>query len=75
MTNNPGKAPDVFYTGQGRANDVCTVTGLEKGKDTGAGLSQVDGDMSFKAGKQADLFKIQAGKKRYEIPEAVVFGG
>ncbi len=141
VTNNPGKAPDVFYTGKGKANGVCTVTGFEdgksaaaparqqaagasssasgsipcaqakgqpmgqcpfaveregkgsamvkvtrpdggmrviffeKGKATGADLSQADGDMTFKATKEADLFKIRAGKERYEIPEAVVFGG
>ncbi len=143
VTNNPGKAPDVFYTGKGKANGVCTVTGFEagkgaaaaepvrqqapgvsssasgnipcaqnkgqpmgqcpftveregkgsaivsitlpdgrkraifftKGKATGADLSQADGNMKFKATKQADLFKIQAGNERYEIPEAVVFGG
>jgi hypothetical protein len=28
-----------------------------------------------KASKKGDLFKIQAGIERYEIPEAVVFGG
>jgi hypothetical protein len=140
VTNNPGKAPDVFYTGKGRANGVCTVTGFEgekaaapaqqqsaapstsasgnipcaqaksqpmgqcpftveregkgsalvkvtrpdgrmrviffeKGKATGADLSQADGNMKFKASKKGDLFKIQAGNERYEIPEAVVFGG
>jgi hypothetical protein len=141
VTNNPGKAPDVFYTGKGKANGVCTVSGFEdgkaaaapaqqqaagvsasvsgnipcamgegkpmgqcpftveregkgsamvkvtrpdgrmrvvffeKGKATGADLSQADGNMTFKAIKKADLFKIQAGKERYEIPEAVVFGG
>ncbi|MBS1211834.1 MAG: Gifsy prophage protein [Proteobacteria bacterium] len=139
---NPGAAPDVFYTGKGKANGVCTVTGFEaskgaaaeparqpaagasssasgsipcaqakgqpmgqcpftvsregqgtaivtvtrpdgrtraiffeKGKATGADLSQADGNMTFKASKKGDLFKIQAGKERYEIPEAVVFGG
>lgn len=141
VTNNPGKAPDVFYTGKGKANGVCTVTGFEdgkaaaapvqqqaagisssasghvpcaqakgqpmsqcpftveregngsamvkvtrpdgrmrviffeKGKATGADLSQADGNMKFKASKQGDLFKIQAGNERYEIVEAVVFGG
>jgi hypothetical protein len=141
VTNNPGKAPDVFYTGKGRDHGVCTVTGFEdgkataapaqqqpagvsasasgnipcaqnqgqpmgqcpftveregkgsamvkvtrpdgrmrviffeKGKATGADLSQADGNMTFKATKKRDLFKIQAGKERYEIPEAVVFGG
>ncbi|MGB8884001.1 MAG: hypothetical protein WCC44_09070 [Azonexus sp.] len=142
VTANPGAAPDVFYTGKGKANGVCTVTGFEagkgaaaesarqpaagasssasgnipcahnksqpmgqcpftvsregqgtatvsvtlpdgrkraiffaKGKSIGADLSQADGNMKFKAGKQGDLFKIQAGNERYEIPEAVVFGG
>lgn len=141
VTNNPGKAPDVFYSGKGKANGVCTVSGFEadkhaaqpakqqaaapsssasgnipcaqgkgqpmgqcpftverqgqgtamvkvtlpdgrmrviffeKGKATGADLSQADGDMTFKATKEADLFMIRAGKERYEIPEAAVFGG
>jgi hypothetical protein len=48
---------------------------FEKGKATSADLSQADGDMTFKASKQGDLFKIRAGHDRYEIPEAAVFGG
>jgi len=48
---------------------------FEKGKATGADLSQADGNMAFRATKEADLYKIQAGNERYEIPEAVVFGG
>ena len=48
---------------------------FEKGKALGADLSQADGDMTFKATKQGDVFKIQAGKERYEIVEAVVYGG
>jgi hypothetical protein len=38
-------------------------------------LSQADGNMDFKATKEADLFMIRAGNERYEIPEAVIFGG
>lgn len=141
VTNNPGKAPDVFYTGKGRANGLCTVTSyddgadssapaqvqtarvlsrasgnipcahdkgqpmgqcsftvertgygsatvqvthpngrtrvifFENGKAIAANLSQADGDMSFKVTKESDLFMIRAGKERYEIPEALVFGG
>lgn len=139
VTNNPGRAPDVFYTGKGRANGVCTVTGFEdgtgataaggrqahgggtatgnipcaqakgqpmgqcpfsvqregqgsatltvslpngrkrtiffdKGKAIAADLSQADGDMTFKASKEADLIMIRAGHERYEIPEAAIFG-
>ena len=48
---------------------------FEKGRAISADLSQADGDMTFKATKQRDLFKIRAGRERYEIPEAVVFGG
>jgi hypothetical protein len=31
--------------------------------------------MTFRSTKEADLFNIQAGRERYEIPEAAVFGG
>ncbi|MGH1411160.1 MAG: hypothetical protein ACRAUW_16870, partial [Aeromonas sp.] len=48
---------------------------FENGKALGADLSQADGDMTFKASKKGDVFYIQAGKERYEIFEAVVFGG
>lgn len=48
---------------------------FSQGKATGADLSQADGDMTFRATKEADLFKIQAGKERYEVPEAAITGG
>ena len=48
---------------------------FDKGRATGADLSQADGSVEFRATKEADLYKIQAGNERYEIPEAVVFGG
>jgi hypothetical protein len=48
---------------------------FEKGKAVGADLSQADGNMNFRAVKKADLYLIEAGDERYEIPEAVVFGG
>jgi hypothetical protein len=48
---------------------------FKAGKAVGADLSQADGNMDFKASKEADLFMIRAGNERYEIPEAVIFGG
>lgn len=48
---------------------------FENGQATGADLSQADGDMSFSVSKESDLYKIQAGHERYEIYEAVIFGG
>jgi len=48
---------------------------FSKGKAVGADLSQADGNMKFSASKQSDLYQIQAGNERYEVPEAVIFGG
>lgn len=48
---------------------------FEKGKATGADLSQADGNTSFQVTKESDLYIIRAGDERYEIVEAVVFGG
>lgn len=48
---------------------------FEKGKAISADLSQADGNMKFRAKKQYDLYMINAGDERYEIPEAVIFGG
>lgn len=48
---------------------------FDKGKATGADLSQADGNVQFRATKDADLYQIQIGDERYEFPEAVVFGG
>ena len=68
----------------GRRRDSLVVTRtdgrkrtiyFDKGKATGADLSQADGNMEFRATKEADLYRIQAGNERYEIPEAAIFGG
>jgi len=48
---------------------------FKAGKAVGADLSQADGNMSFSATKEADLYMIRAGNERYEIPEAVIYGG
>ena len=48
---------------------------FKAGKAVSANLSQADGNMSFGATKEADLYMIRAGNERYEIPEAVIFGG
>lgn len=48
---------------------------FEKGQATAADLSQTDGNVKFSATKRADLFMIDAGNERYEVPEAAIFGG
>lgn len=72
----------VAREGQGTATVVVTHADgrkrflfFQKGKPTGADLSQAEGNMGFQVRKNADLFLIEAGNERYEIPEAVIFGG
>jgi hypothetical protein len=66
-----GSAAVIVTRPDGRTRAIF----FDNGKATSADLSQADGNMTFRAKKQADLFMIQAGDERYEIPEAVVFGG
>jgi hypothetical protein len=48
---------------------------FKAGKAVAADLSQADGNMNFSTTKEADLYMIRAGNERYEIPEAVIYGG
>lgn len=66
-----GSATVVITRPDGRTHAIF----FENGKAISADLSQADGNMNFRSSKQGDLFMIQAGNERYEIPEAVVFGG
>jgi hypothetical protein len=66
-----GTAAVAITRPDGRAHVIF----FKAGKAVGADLSQADGNMSFSATKEADLYKIQAGNERYEIPEAVISGG
>ena len=66
-----GSATVVVTLPDGRKRAIF----FEKGKASSADLSQADGNMTFSATKEGDLYKVQTGNERYEIPEAVVFGG
>lgn len=66
-----GTAVVVITRPDGRKRSIF----FDKGKASFADLSQADGNMEFRASKQADLFRIDAGNERYEIPEAVIRGG
>jgi len=48
---------------------------FKRGKAVSADLSQADGSQRFRATKRGDLYLIQAGQERYEIVEAMVYGG
>lgn len=45
------------------------------GKPIGADTSQADGYPEFRTSKEGDLHMIRIGEERYEIPDAVIFGG
>jgi hypothetical protein len=47
---------------------------FQKGKAIGADVSQADPG-KFSASKESDLYIIRIGQERYEIPEAVIYGG
>jgi hypothetical protein len=66
-----GTATVVVTRSDGRKRFIF----FEGGKAVGADLSQADGSTTFRATKQADLYMIQAGNERYEIPDAVINGG
>lgn len=45
------------------------------GKPIGADTSEADSSGKFSASKESDLHSIRVGDERYEIPDAVIFGG
>jgi hypothetical protein len=68
---------------EGNGSGVVTVTKpdgrtraifFDNGRATGADTSQADPG-KFSAAKQGDLNIIHVGQERYEIPDAVIFGG
>jgi len=58
-----------------RPDGRTRVIFFKAGKAVAADLSQVDGNMSFSAAQEADLYMIRAGNERYEIPAAAIYGG
>jgi hypothetical protein len=68
---------------EGSGSGVVTVTKpdgrtraifFDRGRATGYDRSQADPG-EFSASKQGDLSIIRIGRERYEIPDAVIFGG
>jgi hypothetical protein len=67
-----GTATIVVTRPDGRTRTIF----FEKGKATGADLSQADGNMDFRATMSKErIYKIQAGDELYEIVDSFVFGG
>ena len=59
LTKPDGRTRTIFFT---------------NGRPTGADISEADPGR-FSASKQGDLSVVRIGQERYEIPDAVVFGG
>lgn len=68
---------------KGNGTGIVTVTKpdgrtrtifFENGNATGADMSEADPN-AFSAAKQDDLNIVLVGNERYEIPDAVIFGG
>ncbi len=66
-----GYATVVIQKPDGRTRAIF----FRMGRPISADTSQADGYPEFKATKEGDLHLIRIGKERYEIPDAVVFGG
>ena len=48
---------------------------FQMGRAIGADTSQADGYGEFRSERKGDLTKIRVGDERYEIPDAMIFGG
>ncbi len=78
-----GQCPfGVARAGGGYATVVVTrPDGMKRalffrmGQAIGADTSEADTTGPFSASKEDDLYRIKVGKERYEVVEAVVFGG
>jgi len=66
-----GYATVVIKRPDGRTRAIY----FRMGKPIGADTSQADGYPELRATRQSDLYLIRIGNERYEIPEAVIFGG
>lgn len=66
-----GYAAVVITRADGRNRTIF----FRMGRPIGADTSQADGYQQIRATKENDLHLIRIGTERYEIPEAVLFGG
>jgi hypothetical protein len=70
-------------TREGNGSAIVTVTKpdgrtravfFENGEAIGADVSEADPG-EFSTSREADLTTVRIGNERYEIPDAVIFGG
>lgn len=82
-TGQPTGSCTFGVTREGNGTGIVTVTKpdggtraifFENGEATGYDMSEADSG-KFSVEKQGDLSLIRIGQERYEIPDAVIFGG
>jgi hypothetical protein len=66
-----GYATVVIRKPDGRTRAIY----FRMGRAIGADTSEADGYRPFRASREGDLMLIRVGDERYEIPDAVIFGG
>lgn len=66
-----GFATVVFRMADGRDRAIY----FRMGEPMGANTSEADGYPAFSATKTKDMYNVRVGQERYQIPEAVIFGG
>lgn len=75
---------DMGVVREGNGSGMVTVTKpdgskrvifFQNGKATGFDQSQADRGIKFSATRQGDMSIVNIGQERYEIPDAVIFGG
>jgi hypothetical protein len=72
VARGPGGEATVVVT---RFDGTRRALFFQGGEFVSADTSQADGYPEYRVTKEADLFMIRVGDERYEIPDAVVFGG
>ncbi len=58
-----------------RGNGQQRIIYFQNGRAVGYDRNQGNNNPAFRASKESDLYIVNIGEERYEIPEAVIYGG
>jgi hypothetical protein len=72
VTREAGGTATVVVT---RPDGVPRALFFENGRFLSADTSQADGYPEYRATRRGDLTMVTVGEERYEVPDAVIFGG
>lgn len=72
VTRETGGTATVVVT---KPDGVTRALFFENGRFLSADTSQADGYPEYRATRRGDLTMVTVGEERYEIPDAVIYGG